>query len=271
MGTFTPHVVLRNLLSTAQSVTVTVEYPQPAPVAATSPSPEGAGEDTGATAPSANSYKRIIPAPPLPGDKDHHPEWGAGAGTTVGMMTLASIPLGPSSKMDYSLASAMNELPLPLPFCTIRIQCTGPPGSLEAEVSSVENTSSMAEGARVENEGNGWAGSGANQWHLDKNTESILFLTNESDKTARIGFVVMASGVRYSLTKLLLQPHETRAINMRALRDAEIADFRKNKIPAGTSDGSVSWLRLDNVAVMGRLCVIERHQRMIASSYDCGF
>jgi hypothetical protein len=44
--------------------------------------------------------------------------------------------------------------------------------------------------ARTMNEGDGWSGSGANPWHLDKQTESILFLTNESDKPARIGFSV---------------------------------------------------------------------------------
>jgi len=67
---------------------------------------------------------------------------------------------------------------------------------------------------------------------------------------------------------LKLQPHETRAINIRLLRDVQLADFRKNKIPATATDGSVSWIRIDNVPVMGRLMVIERHKG-ISSSYDC--
>jgi hypothetical protein len=47
---------------------------------------------------------------------------------------------------------------------------------------------------RLANEGNGWAGSGANPWHLDNDTESYAFLTNMGEKPARIGFKVWANG-----------------------------------------------------------------------------
>jgi hypothetical protein len=54
----------------------------------------------------------------------------------------------------------MNDLPLPLPFCSIRIQYSGAPGSMEAEVSSLEQNQDLIVDARADNEGNGWAGSG---------------------------------------------------------------------------------------------------------------
>ena len=115
----------------------------------------------------------------------------------------------------------------------------------------------------VQNEGNGWAGSGANPWHLDDDTESILFLTNESDQPVRIGFAVTASASpTYYLTSLKLNPHETRAIDLRKLRDAQKPDFMQNTIPAAATDGSVTWLRADNVPVMGRLMLIHRQQGM---------
>ncbi|MGH9433391.1 MAG: hypothetical protein ACRD3T_17810 [Terriglobia bacterium] len=139
---------------------------------------------------------------------------------------------------------------------------------MEAEVTSVEEKGSLVVDARVENKGNTWAGSGANPWHLDSNTESMLFLTDMSDKPAPIGFSVTANGVHYYLTELTLQPHETRIIDLRNLRDAQIPDFKGNKIPAGATDGSVDWIRLANVAVSGRLMVINRRAGM-TSSYDC--
>lgn len=83
------------------------------------------------------------------------------------------------------------------------------------------------------NEGNGWASSGANPWHLDEETESIQFLTNQGDRAVRIGYVVTAGGVNYYLGELKLNPHETRAIDLRKLRDAQEPDFQGNKIPAG--------------------------------------
>jgi len=111
-------------------------------------------------------------------------------------------------------------------------------------------------------------GSGAHPWHLDEETESILFLTNMSEKSARIGFDMVAGGVHYYLTRLKLKPHETRAIDLRKVRDEQKPDLNGSKVPAGAADGSVVWIRLDHVPVMGRLVVLQRHKSM-ASSYDC--
>ena len=92
------------------------------------------------------------------------------------------------------------DLPLPLPFCSVHIQYSGPAGSLQAQVSSVESKGNLVVDSRAQNEGNGWAGSGANPWHLDNDTESILFLTNESDQAARVAFKVSANGSTTSTT-----------------------------------------------------------------------
>jgi hypothetical protein len=73
-----------------------------------------------------------------------------------------------------------------------------------------------------------------------------------SGKDARIGFHVTASKVTYYLTDLKLAAHETRAIDLRKLRDAQKPDYQGNTIPAGASDGGVIWIRLDNVPAMGR-------------------
>ncbi len=44
--------------------------------------------------------------------------------------------------------------------------------------------------------------------------------------------------------------------------------MNQNTIPAGAADGSVIWVRADNLPVMGRLMLIHRRQGM-ASNYDC--
>lgn len=170
--------------------------------------------------------------------------------------------------MDYSLDAVLSELPLPLPFCSVRIQYSGAPGSVIAQVSSVDERQDLVVDARAANEGDAWTGSGANPWHLDQQTQSFLFLTDESDKPARIGFVVTANGVRYDLMGLLLAAHETRLIDLRNLRDAQIPDPDGHRIPASASDGSINWIRLDNVPVAGRLVVIRRRGG-VASNYDC--
>jgi hypothetical protein len=240
-GTFTPHVVVRNLLASAQTVTVTLEYPQP---------PSGAGPAPAALDPFAAQ------------DGTHSPA------TVQSLVTTTTVP--PYTTQDISLAAMSSAFPAALPFASVRIQYSGAPGSLEAEVPSVESAGNMLVDSIVQNEGNGWAGSGANPWHLDQDTESILFLTNSSNQPAHIGFQVTASGsAPYFLNKLLLNAHETRAINIRQLRDAQKPDFRKNLIPSGATDGSVIWVRGDNLPVVGRVMQINR-KAGLASNYDCG-
>ncbi|MGA2629125.1 MAG: hypothetical protein ABSG54_02830 [Terriglobia bacterium] len=182
---------------------------------------------------------------------------------------LAPFSVGAYSTVDVSLDSVFGLLPLPLPFCSIRIQYSGAPGSALAEVTSIEQGGDLVIDSRLANEGDGMAGGGAHPWHLDEQTESILFLTDMGDKPARIGFQAQAGGVHYYLNDLKLSPHETRVINLRKLRDAQKEDFQGSKIPADAADGSVVWIRLDKVPVMGRLVVLQRHRAM-ASNYDCG-
>jgi hypothetical protein len=262
-GTFIPHVVVRNLIGSPQTVSITLEYPQ----AQTQNSPASSAAPV-ATTVADSSHGKLIAAVPVPGDADHHPEWGHGTGTTMGMVTLGPFPVPAYSAVDYTLVSAMAQLPSSLPYCSIRIQYSGVPGSVQAQATSVEAKSNLIVDSHVQSEGNGWAGSGANPWHLDDDTESILFLTNEGEKPVRMGFAVTANDVHYFLTRLRLAPHETRVIDIRQLRDAQVPDYKKNLIPASATDGSVTWNRIDDVAVMGRLMVIHRHAGM-ASNYDC--
>ncbi len=155
--------------------------------------------------------------------------------------TLAPISLGAYSTQDISVDMAALQLPLPLPSCSIRVQYSGPPGSAVGEVVSIEQRRNLVIDGRLANEGDGWAGSGASPWHLDKETESILFLTDMSDKPARIGFQVQANGVHYYVTDLKLKAHETRAIDVRLAyggRDVQQLDFKKHVTPANATDGS---------------------------------
>lgn len=52
-----------------------------------------------------------------------------------------------------------------LPFCSIRVQYSGPASSAVGEVVSIEQRGSLVIDGKLANEGDGWAGSGGNPWH----------------------------------------------------------------------------------------------------------
>ena len=226
-GYFTPHVIARNLLGTPQAMTVTVEYPKSAAWSSTN----GPGEQARPLVRYVGPVKKGEKDPNEALDPPPHPD----PSSLTGEFTLPPLPVGPYSTVDYSLYGFIPALPLPIAFCTIRIQYSGAPGSMIAQVSSVDERQDLVVDARTMNEGDGWAGSGANPWHLDKNTESILFLSDEGTMPVQIGLSITAGGVTYYLTELQLAAGETRAIDIRQLRDAGVADFKGHVIPRNVS------------------------------------
>jgi hypothetical protein len=178
-------------------------------------------------------------------------------------LALPPVSLEGFTTQDIALDSLLGQSILPTPYGSLRIQYSGAAGSVVGEVFSIEQNGALMAGGALVNEGDGRAGGGAASWHVDASTQSILFLTNMGERDARIGFKVQAQGVSYYLTNLKLKPHETRSIDVRQLRDAQQADFRKTKIPLSASDGRVSWMRLDNVPVMGRLIILNPSQNTL--------
>jgi hypothetical protein len=204
-GTYTPHIIARNLTGSPQSIVPTLEYP-------------------GANGPAQS--------------------------------TLAALTLAPYATMDIPLGAALALVSTPVPHAAIGIQYSGAPGSVIAEVASIEQRGELVVSSYAQNEGNNYAGSGAYAWHLDDQTESMLYLSNSADHECPIGLQVQANGVPYYVTDLRLKAHETRAISLRQLRDAQKADFQGHKIPAGATDGTVLWTRLTNDPVTGQLDVV---------------
>jgi hypothetical protein len=255
LGAFVPHVIVRNLLGTPQIATITIEYPQPE---ARWDSTEGPAlrEESKEVSDDKKSEGPTGELPPLPE-----------ADSITGRLALPPFVLEAYGTNDFSLERVIGQLPGPAPFCSIRIEYSGAPGTAIAEVSSIEVKGDLVIDSRVNNEAD-WLGmSGAHPWHLDDETDSILFLTNMTDQVGGVGFAMQASGVDYYLTRLRLAGHETRAIDLRKLRDAQKPDFRKHTIPPEATDGSVHWIRFDG-PVTGRLVVLQRHRGM-ASNYTC--
>jgi len=206
-GNFTPHVYLRNLLDSEQTVTLTMEYP---------------GE------------------------------------TAAQRTTLPPLKIAGLSTKEVTLDSYYAMLPLPLPFCALRIQYNGPPGSLMAEIDVTNGAGEVADTPRVDNEGNGYAGSGATQWAFDQEKDFLVFLTNMGEKECPVGFNIWTRGITYHLTGVKLAAHETRLINLRELRDRHEPDFRGTVIPANASEGTLSYIRLRNLPMTGRTLVWPR-------------
>jgi hypothetical protein len=208
-GNYTPHLYLRNLLDSEQTVTLTVESP-------------------------------------------------AEGGTQLTPLPLIKLP--GYTTQEVRLDSYYNSLPLPLPFISLRIQYNGPPGSVIGHLVDVNETNNDAQSILLANEGNGYAGSLASYWSLDDDTDFYVFLTNMGDKPCGVGFQIRTAEIEYHLTRLKLDPRETKVINLRELRDKQEPDFRGTVIPAQATEGRLYYIRMDEGPLMGRVVVLPRRK-----------
>jgi hypothetical protein len=197
---FTPHIYVRNLLDSEQTLDLTVEYP-------------------GEKAPQSTA----LPALRIPG----------------------------YTTLDVRLDAYYGYLPLPLPFCAVRVQHNGPPGSLIAEMTAVNETTNQARQIRIENEGNGYAGSLVSYWSLEGKKDFLAFLTNMGERDCRVAFAIQAGSVKYLPHPIKLAPHETRVIGFRELRDKQIADADGHVLPHDAVVGRMTYIRLDLVPMLG--------------------
>jgi hypothetical protein len=204
---YTPHLYLRNLLDSEQTVTLTVEFP-------------------------GDEGPRLVALPPfkLPG----------------------------FTTQDIRLDSYYHNLPLPLPYCALRAQYNGPRGTVIGQLTAINENTGEVNQIPLDNEGNGYAGSLASYWSFTDTTDFVVFLTNMGEKDCRVGFKIEAAGVEYNLTRLKLAPHQSKCINLRELRDRQQPDFRGQVLPATVTEGRLSYIRLDNVPLIGRVAVVRR-------------
>ncbi|MGO8734354.1 MAG: hypothetical protein ACLQVM_16385 [Terriglobia bacterium] len=174
------------------------------------------------------------------------------------LIPLPPLKLPGFTTQDIRLDSYYNYLPLPAPYCALRVQYNGPPGSVIGQLTSVNENNARVNPIPLDNEGNGYAGSLASYWGFDDETDFLVFLTNASDEDCRVAFKIEAGGVEYNLTRLKLIPHETKHINLRELRDKQEADFRGKVLPATVTEGRLMYIRGDNVPMIGRVAVVPR-------------
>jgi hypothetical protein len=115
-GSFTPHVVARNLLAAPQTVTVTIEYPKPDAMwyspgkpATQKASPSPATRASDSAAGSEGPGRAPLPDPDV----------------ITGRVALAPLTVPPLSTVDFSLGPILGQLPLPLPFAPFASNTAG--------------------------------------------------------------------------------------------------------------------------------------------------
>ena len=105
-------------------------------------------------------------------------------------------------------------------------------------------------------------------WRLDDGFTTVLHLKNTIDQPVYALVQVRYPGGSYNLERLPLQPFQTVAVDLRALRDAQQKDIRDSLLPPAVEGGQLVWFEEAVGSLIGRAEVMNPHLAA-ASSFSC--
>ena len=122
---------------------------------------------------------------------------------------------------------------------------------------------------------------GGYPWHIEETSTTKAYIKNATDREQDyVAFVLYENVGRYMMGIKPLAPHQTIEIDVKALRDNQVADEAGATIPLYVSSGQLQWTlrrrdeparnddQLDRLALIGRSEQIDETNG-ISSNYAC--
>ncbi len=110
---------------------------------------------------------------------------------------------------------------------------------------------------------------GSNPWSLEGDYSSVLYVKNTATKPSSFVADIFYSGGSYMIGMKILEAGETAAIDIRKLRDEQIADVNGHRLPPGITAGQINWMtRNGNPRLIGRVNMMSI-SKGLASNMSC--
>lgn len=189
----------------------------------------------------------------------------------AGRAEIAKLELAPNEVRTVELSGAIARFAGagPVDDAGVDIEYSGSPGAVIARLTSLDQSGDyafdvpikdpLAEMLRV---------GGSYPWQLDGGFSTVLHLKNTINKPVFALVQVRYPGGSYNLERLPLQPYQTIAVDIRALRDGQQKDIRDSVMPSDVESGQVVWFEETIGSLIGR-AEMRNVTEGVASSFSC--
>jgi hypothetical protein len=192
-------------------------------------------------------------------------------GGVAGRAELAKLKLAPQQVRQVELSSAMARFGVvgPVEDAGIDITYSGSPGAVIARLTSLDRSGDLAYDVPIKDPlAELMRVGGSYPWRLDGGFTTVLHLKNTINKPVFALVQVRYAGGSYNLERLPLEPFQTIAVDLRALRDDQQPDIRGDLMPKAVEGGQLVWFEETVGSLIGRAEVANR-QAGVASSFSC--
>jgi hypothetical protein len=184
---------------------------------------------------------------------------------------IAKLELAPSELRQVELSSAMARFAGsgPVDDAGVDIEYSGSPGAVIARLTSVDQSGDLAFDVPIKDPlAEMLRAGGSYPWRLDGGFTTVLHLKNTVNQRVFALVQVRYNGGSYNLERLPLQPYQTIAVDIRALRDGQQKDIRDSVMPSDVEGGQVVWFEETVGSLIGRAEMRNVAEGM-ASSFSC--
>ncbi len=106
-------------------------------------------------------------------------------------------------------------------------------------------------------------------WTTENGTDTVLHLKNTTEKSvSALAIFVFPDGGGYSPDRIVLEPHQSIALDIQKLKDAKKPDVQKQIFPANEGHGLLFWHQEDPASMIGR-AEQTNVKEGIARSFSC--
>jgi len=180
-----------------------------------------------------------------------------------------TIAPGDVQRTDLAQEMARFNVPGPVEEASVEIAYDADPGALIGQLTSVDQSGDYSFEVPIKDPtAIGEWPQGVYPWTLENGTSSVLHLKNftEAKELAQVD-IRFAGGV-YSPKMLVLEPHQTIAIDIRKLRDSQTPDEFGHMIPLDVTQGQLWWGAKELATIIGRNEEVNVSEG-IAKSFSC--
>jgi hypothetical protein len=189
----------------------------------------------------------------------------------VNYVHVKDVTVAPGDVQRIDLAQEMTQFNIagPIEEAGVEIAYDADPGSLIAQLTSVDQSGDYSFEVPIKDPSaiGEWP-QAVYPWTLENGVTTTLHLKNftEAEELAQVD-IRFAGGV-YSPKMLVLEPHQTMAIDIRKLRDSQTPDEYGHVIPNDVTHGQLWWGSKALTTIIGRNEQVNVSEG-IASSFSC--
>lgn len=160
-----------------------------------------------------------------------------------GVVSLPTVHLSPGETQVIDIGQSLRAhgVQREVAAAGLEIEYTSEPGSVVTSAFSVSRSGNQVFRVPLWDIAAQRSATGGYPWYIEGDSSTIVYIKNVTDEPQQYTLQLRYDSGVYSVGLKTVEPRQTVALDVRALRDQQIPDERGHAIPLGAESGQINW------------------------------